>query len=156
MMSPLLDYTTSVPVSRTIAQIQAKLVEHGARAVMMEYGDRGRITALAFNVKVPNGDLPIRLPIDAAATLRVLERQADNREIPARYAKDEHAYRVAWRNIFHWISAQLALLETEMVRMEQIFLSYTIMKDGETLFEHLEKRQFLLGELKDVGTNSED
>ncbi|GAH76791.1 unnamed protein product, partial [marine sediment metagenome] len=39
---PLLDYTTKVPVSRTISQIQAKLVEHGARAVMMEYGDDGR------------------------------------------------------------------------------------------------------------------
>jgi len=30
---PLLDYTTSVPVSRTVAQVQAKLVEHGALAV---------------------------------------------------------------------------------------------------------------------------
>ncbi|GAI70160.1 unnamed protein product [marine sediment metagenome] len=60
-MSPILDYTTKVPVSRTISQIQAKLVEHGARAVMMEYGDDGRIKALAFNVKMPNGELPIRL-----------------------------------------------------------------------------------------------
>ena len=39
---PLLDYTTTVPVSRTVAQVQAKLVEHGARAVMMEYDGQGR------------------------------------------------------------------------------------------------------------------
>ena len=122
----LLDYTTSVPVSRTIAQIQAKLIEHGARAIMMEYDDRGRITALSFKVKCPTGDLPIRMPIDAAATLRVLQRQAEDHEIRPRYAKEEHAYRVAWRNIFHWISAQLALLETEMVKMEEIFLPYVI------------------------------
>jgi len=57
-MSPILDYTTKVPVSRTIAQIQAKLVEHGARAVMMEYGDDGRIKALAFNVKGPTASCP--------------------------------------------------------------------------------------------------
>ncbi len=144
-MSPLLDYTTSVPVSRTIAQIQARLVEHGARAVMMEYGDDGRIKALAFNVKMPNGDLPIRLPIDAAATLRVLERQAYNREIPARYAKEEHAYRVAWRNIFHWISAQLALLETEMVKMEEIFLPYVITQGGQTIYQVMVEKHFLLG-----------
>jgi len=144
-MSPLLDYTTSVPVSRTVAQVQAKLVEHGARAVMMEYDDRGRITALAFNVKTPSGDLPIRLPIDAAATLRVLQRQADNREIPARYAKEEHAYRVAWRNIFHWVSAQLALLETEMVRMEQIFLPYVITPGGQTVYQVMVEKHFLLG-----------
>ena len=87
---PLLDYTTTVPVSRTVAQVQAKLVEHGARAVMMEYDDRGRITALAFKVNMPNGELPIRLPIDAVATFRVLQRQADNREIPGRFAREEH------------------------------------------------------------------
>jgi len=144
-MSPLLDYTTSVPVSRTVAQVQAKLVEHGARAVMMEYDDRGRITALAFNVKTPSGDLPIRLPIDAAATLRVLQRQADNREIPARYAREEHAYRVAWRNIFHWVSAQLALLETEMVRMEQIFLPYVITPGGQTVYQVMVEKHFQLG-----------
>jgi len=144
-MSPLLDYTTSVPVSRTVAQVQAKLVEHGARAVMMEYDDRGRITALAFNVKMPNGDLQIRLPIDAAATLRVLQRQADNREIPVRYAREEHAYRVAWRIIKDWVEAQVSLLETEMVRMEQIFLPYVITPGGQTVYQVMVEKHFLLG-----------
>ncbi|GAI90893.1 unnamed protein product [marine sediment metagenome] len=147
-MSPLLDYTTKVPVSRTISQIQAKLVEHGARAVVMEYGDDRRVKALSFNVKMPNGELPIRLPINAAATLKVLQRQASDREIPAGYAKDDHAYRVAWRNIFHWISAQMALLETEMVKMEEIFLGYVITPGGQTIYEVMAGKGFLLGEGK--------
>ena len=142
---PLLDYTTSVPVARTVAQVQAKLVEHGARAVMMEYDDRGRINALAFNVRTPNGEIPIRLPIDVAATLRVLERQYANREIPARYVKEEHAYRVAWRNIFHWVSAQMALLQTEMVKMEEIFLPYVITRGGQTIYQVMAGKGFLLG-----------
>lgn len=144
-MTPLLDYTTKVPVSRTIAQIQAKLVEHGARAVMMEYDDRGRIKALAFKIVMPNGELPISLPIDAAATLRVLKKQYANREIPGQYANEEHAYRVAWRIIKDWVEAQVSLLETEMVRLEQIFLPYVITNDGRTLFERLEEKHFLLG-----------
>lgn len=142
---PLLDYTTKVPVSRTIAQIQAKLVEHGARAVMMEYGDDGRIKALAFKVKMPNGELPIRLPINAAATLRVLQRQWDERLIESKYAKDDQAYRVTWRNIFHWVSAQMALLETEMVRMEEIFLPYVITPGGQTIYQVMAGKGFLLG-----------
>ena len=141
----LLDYTTKVPVSRTIAQIQAKLVEHGARAVMMEYGDDGRIKALAFNIKRPNGELPIRLPINTAATLRVLQRQWDERLIESKYAKDDQAYRVAWRNIFHWCSAQMALLETEMVKMEEIFLGYVITPGGQTIYEVMAGKGFLLG-----------
>lgn len=144
-MSPLLDYTTSVPVSRTVAQIQAKLVEHGARAVMMEYDDRGKIKALAFKVNMPSGELPIRLPIDTAATLRVLERQAYNREIPGRYANEEHAYRVAWRIIKDWIEAQMSLLETEMVRMEEIFLPYVITQGGKTVYQVMAEKHFLLG-----------
>jgi len=144
-MSPLLDYTTSVPVSRTVAQVQAKLVEHGARAIIMEYDDRGRITALAFNVKTPSGDLPIRLPIDAAATLRVLQRQAGNREIPGRFATEEHAYRVAWRIIKDWVEAQVSLLETEMVRMEQIFLPYIITPGGQTVYQVMVEKHFQLG-----------
>jgi len=141
----ILDYTTKVPVSRTISQIQAKLVEHGARAVMMEYGDDGRVKALAFNVKMPNGELPIRLPIDAASTLKVLRKQASDREIPSGYARDDHAYRVAWRNIFHWVSAQMALLETEMVRMEEIFLGYVITPGGQTIYQVMAGKGFLLG-----------
>jgi len=142
---PLLDYTTTVPVSRTVAQVQAKLVEHGARAVMMEYDDRGRITALAFKVNMPNGELPIRLPIDAVATLRVLQRQADNREIPGRFAREEHAYRVAWRIIKDWVEAQMSLLETEMVRMEEIFLPYVITSGGQTIYQVMAEKHFLLG-----------
>ena len=142
---PLLDYTTSVPVSRTVAQVQAKLIEHGARAVMMEYDNQGRIMALAFKVKTPNGELPIRLPIDAAATLKVLQRQHYNGEIPARFAGEEHAYRVAWRIIKDWVEAQMSLLETEMVKMEQIFLPYIITRDGQTVYQVMAEKHFLLG-----------
>jgi len=142
---PLLDYTTSVPVSRTVSQIQSRLVEHGARAVMMEYDDRGRINALAFKVRMPNGELPIRLPIDAAATLKVLQRQYANREIPGRYANEEHAYRVAWRIIKDWIEAQMSLLETEMVKMEEIFLPYVITRGGQTIYQVMAEKHFLLG-----------
>lgn len=144
-MSPLLDYTTKVPVSRTIAQIQAKLVEHGARKVMMEYGDDGRIKALSFEVPIPNGELPIRLPIDTGATLRVLKRQWDERLIEGKYATGEHAYRVAWRIIKDWVEAQMSLLETEMVRMEEIFLPYVLIGEGRTIYQVIAERHFLLG-----------
>ena len=39
----LLNYTTSVPVSRTVGQVQGLLVEAGARAIMAEYDDVGNV-----------------------------------------------------------------------------------------------------------------
>jgi hypothetical protein len=41
---------------------------------------------------------------------------------------------------------QMALLETEMVRLEEIFLPYFVDPTGKTFFEAVEERGFLLPE----------
>ena len=38
----------------------------------------------------------------------------------------------------------MAILETEMVKMEQIFLPYMLAKDGKTLSEHFEENSLKL------------
>lgn len=44
-----------------------------------------------------------------------------------------------WRNIKDWIDAQMALLETEMVKIEEIFLPYVVGdKEGHTMYERFE------------------
>lgn len=143
---PLLNYTTKVSVSRTASQIQAKLAECGAKSILFQYGERGRIIALAFQVNTPSGNLPIRLPIDSEATFEVLKRQAGKREIPKSFATDEQAYRVAWRTVKDWVEAQMSLLETEMVRLEEIFLPYVMIDGKQTVYEILSKRGFELTE----------
>ena len=54
------------------------------------------------------------------------------------------AERVAWRILKDWVEAQMALLDIEMVRFEEIFLPYIETKDGRTVYERLEEKQFLL------------
>ena len=75
----------------------------------------------------------------------MLRRQYQKRQIPGRYANEEHAYRVAWRIIKDWIEAQMSLLETEMVRMEEIFLPYVITGTGQTVYQVMAEKHFLLG-----------
>lgn len=136
---PILNYTTSVPAMRTIGQIQGKLAEHGARAVMMNYEGK-RVVSLAFQVDGPAGPLSIKLPVDAMATLKVMERD----ELQPRYLTEDHAYRVSWRIVKDWVEAQMALLDTEMVRMEQIFLPYIITHNGKTVYEIMAGMNFQL------------
>ena len=45
--------------------------------------------------------------------------------------------------------AQMAILETEMVKLEQVFLPYMIVSDKKTLYEVMKEKQFLLGERKE-------
>ena len=68
--------------------------------------------------------------------------RSDSR-VPRRLANRAQAIRIAWRIVKDWVEAQMAILETEMVKMEQIFLPYIQTQQGQTLFEVFESRNML-------------
>jgi len=142
----LLNYSTTVPAHRTAQQIQNVLVKHGAKSILSEYGDDGALTALAFQVETRCGLVTIRLPVAPEPVLQVLEKQWERGQVPRRYVNQEQAVKVAWRIVKDWVEAQMAILETEMVRMEQIFLPYVVTPGGQTVFEVIEQKQFRIGE----------
>jgi len=141
---PIANYSTTVDALKTVGEIQGILVAHGARSILMNYGKDGSIESLSFIIETPYGDMPIRLPINARAVLKVLEEQ----RVPPRYANYPQAVRIAWRIVKDWVRAQMAILETEMVKMEQIFLPYMITKNNQTLYESMVDRGFYLTEGK--------
>jgi len=143
MPKGLLNYTTTIEAAKTAGEVQGILAGHGAKAILTEYDDSGTICALSFKILTPHGDLGIRLPIEPDATLKVLNRQAGLGKIPRRYANRTQAIRIAWRIIKDWVEAQVAILETEMVKMEQIFLPYVMARDGKTIYEHMLETKFL-------------
>lgn len=106
--------------------------------------NNGEITDLAFKIITPNGELCIKLPANIDRVLQVLHNQKKkNNQI-----KDtrEQATKVAWRIIKDWVDSQMAILETEMVEMEEIFLPYIVNNDGQTLYESFKNNQMLLNE----------
>ncbi len=141
---PLKNYTTSVPVSRTLSEIQAKLVEYGARGVLYNYDDRGKIEAVSFQIQLDNGKLlAFRLPSNVKAAMAVMEEQG----LPRRFLSLDHAYRVSWRIIKDWVAAQMALIELDQARLEQVFLPYLICDSGETLYHTFLRKGFTFPEL---------
>ena len=48
-----------------------------------------------------------------------------------------HARRVGWRILKDWIEAQMALLETEMVEFDQVFLAYMVINKTQNLYEYM-------------------
>jgi hypothetical protein len=123
------------------------LAQHKASKIVKEYDEEGNPSGLTFAIRNKQGELPIKLPCDVNAVLEVFEAQVDDKKLPRKYAEGEwarkQAARTGWRNLQDWIKAQLALLETGMVRMEQIFLPYMLnLKEGKTMFELFEERNF--------------
>jgi len=139
---PLLNYSTSISAQKTAGEIMDILVGHGAKAILMNYGKDGQVESLSFQILTPQGEIGIRLPVDPDAILKVMSRQGVTRK----YLHRTHAIRVAWRITKDWVKAQMALVETEMVRTEQVFLPYWITPSGKTLYEHLVDTKFQLTE----------
>lgn len=155
-MSPLLNYTTTIEAIKTVGEIQGILAGHGAKSIKTDYSADGQVEALSFLIVTPHGEVGIRLPVDPEAVFRVLNKQNRLGKVPGRYLNHAQAVRVAWRIVKDWVEAQMAILETEMVKMEQVFLPYAIVKDGKTLYEALVENKFkmLKGGEKDVGTDT--
>ncbi len=139
----ILNYTTTVDSFKTVSEIEYILMKHHAKSIMKNY-DGESITGLSFLIDTGVQQIPVRLPVRVEECLKVLKRE--KRENPKKQIKDtrEQAERVAWRILKDWVEAQMALLDIEMVRFEEIFMPYIETSTGETLYERLEAKQFLI------------
>lgn len=138
---PLLNYTTSISSFKTVAEIQQILVKHGAKKIMQDYDENGSLSAVCFLITTPIGEHGVRLPANIDAVDRVLQKQKVR-------GGREQAERVAWRIVKDWVEAQMAILESQMVTIDQIFLPYMMNTDGQTVYELFQSKQLLLGEGK--------
>lgn len=113
-------------------RVQDALVEHGAIGIQMMFDGERRVSAVSFALPNPKGEgnMAFQLPCNWRRFQEVLR----NQNFP-RCNEDEYAYKVAWANLKDWVEAQMALYETELVTMPQIFLPFAITKDGRTLSE---------------------
>ncbi|MHB1131676.1 MAG: hypothetical protein ACYC4L_04740 [Chloroflexota bacterium] len=142
---PILNYTTSIAVEKTLGEIQAILARAGARSVLIDYSN-GTPTAVAFIVPTQWGDQGFRLPANVEATWKALTKQSQSGKVPRRFATREQAARVAWRIVKDWLEAQMAIIEAEMVTLAEVMLPYHVQPSGKTLYQAMEDRRFALPE----------
>ncbi len=138
---PLKDYTTKKTPEETIMEISKLLRDFGVRGILSEYDDTGNVTSMSFKINVDGNDLGFRLPTDWRPVLKAME---GDKRTPRHCCHEGQARRTAWRIIFHWIDAQLALVKIDMVKMQTVFLPYVVANDGKTLAEKFEESPVLL------------
>ena len=137
----LLNYTTQVVAGKSVGEIQGLLIKHGATKIMLDTAS-GEIRGIAFALQVGGDELAFRVPANIAACEATLNAQVRSRTIPGRFAGREHASRVAWRILKDWVEAQVALIETGMVKPEEVFLPYLLTDGVHTLFERYQEQRF--------------
>lgn len=147
----LLNYTTKINADKTASEIARCLSMHGATAILTEYNkEEGYIEGISFQIDLNGKKLGFKLPVDWKPVYEIMskgkkfmwgvkgERQKNDLKL--------QAVRTAWRIVKDWVEAQMALVETQMVQVGEVFLPYSVMKDGRTLSQTIsENPEFLLG-----------
>lgn len=127
-VSYLRNYTTSIPVMKTIAEIEGILATHGATDIIKQYDGAGNVLALSFVVQTTFGRVAYRLPMEAqqvGQTIKNAKAKGILKGLSKSQASDINtARRVGWRIIKDWLDAQMSLVEIALVKVEQVFLPY--------------------------------
>lgn len=132
--------TTRINSQRTVSEIQGILSEHGACQILLDFEGKD-VSAVSFRYKVGENNVPFMLPCrwrELEALLRTSGKRPQRDDTFESWAK-----RVAWRQILRWVEAQMSLVETGMVKVQEVFLPYVQNSDGTTIYERMEKKQFM-------------
>lgn len=141
----ILNYSTTVGADKSISEIEMALVRHNVKSVMKNYED-GQVIGLSFVIDTGYSQVPVCMPARIDACLKVLQEEKKKNPRKNIKATKEQAEWVAWRILKDWTEAQMALIDIQMAKTEEIFMPYIVDQTGKTLFQKLEKRQFLLEE----------
>ena len=142
-MNRLFMETTKISASQTVGEIQKLLGEYGASAIRTDY-EQGEVIAVSFTISINGNQIPFRLPCRWEAIKTIFESRRKRQYGRGRPAGDltGQAKRVAWRQILRWVEAQLALTETKMAKLHEVFMPYLIVDKGQTIFERLESQNW--------------
>ncbi len=137
---------------QTFDKIQKILASHKARQVFFEYNDHGQIITLAFSLQIGERTIAFKLParVEKVETIFLINKKNkmrydwDKERATLSDEDKQQAYRTAWANIRDWLDAQMALIDTEQVKIEEVFLPYAVNREGKTYFEVVSTQGYLL------------
>jgi hypothetical protein len=130
----------------TFDKISRILAENGAKKVMFDYSNDGKMEAISFAIEIEGQLSGFKLPAMVENVTEIMfggeDRHGNKKKVTD--AQREQAYKTAWANVRDWIDAQVAMITTKQVKIEQVFLPYMVMKDGNTLYENMKNQNLLL------------
>lgn len=127
------NYTSSVPVDRTVAKIEAALVSGGAEDIHKTFKN-GLLEGVSFQIFDPTvgKKLAIRLPANHEAVFDALRGRVKKPRAGTLDKLREQASRTAWKIIQDWVEVQISLIQLGQAEFLQVFLPYVW--DGERTF----------------------
>ncbi|WIA96433.1 hypothetical protein [Curtobacterium sp. MCBA15_004] len=136
---PILNYTTTIPVGKTMGEVQYALARRGVKSISTLFDDEGHPSGLGFTMKTDYGLRDFELPV---RTEGVLPAMTADKSVPRAKCTPEQAARVAWRIAKDWLEAQAALIDAGLASLDEVMLPYMLTDSGRTVY--VETRRGLL------------
>lgn len=136
----ILNYTTAISCDKTIGEIQKCLASHGASKIIVDYQE-GMPSSVTFCLNIGERIVGYVLPANYSGVLKAMKR---DKKVPGSKCTEEQAQRVAWRIVKTWVEAQMAIVESDLADMAEVFLPYAVTKTGETMYNYIKKDTQLL------------
>ncbi len=118
------NYTSTVPVSRSIQRIEDRLVQHGAQKIMKSYDATKKLEGFCFSLYVQGREIPFKLPARVQNVSKVLRGEIKRPKRGTLERIEEQAARTAWKLISDWLDIQISLIDIGQVEIMEVLLPY--------------------------------
>lgn len=136
------NYTSTVPVERTVARIESLLASFGVKAIAKQYEDK-RLAALTFQIAINDKDLLIRLPASPNRVLLALRKTCKRPRADTLNRLAKQADRTAWRLQQEWLEIELTKIMLDQSEPLEVFLPY-VWDGASTFYGRLKESGFKL------------
>lgn len=127
------NYTSTVPASKSMANIEQRLVEIGAKNINKEYIGQ-KVSAFFFLVDVNGQSMLFKLPAKSEAIEKVLKAEVKRPQDNTFKNIEAQAERTAWKIISDWVEIQCTMIQLEQAELAQVFLPYSYNPKSNTTF----------------------
>jgi hypothetical protein len=125
--------STEVPIDRSRGEIEAIVTKHGASSYV--YGWQGDNAVITFEMSDRRYRFQVPLPDRSAPEFRFTESRRTPRKPEQVTALWTQACRARWRALALIIKAKFVAVEDGIVTLEEEFLPYTVLPNGQTVSE---------------------
>jgi hypothetical protein len=109
---------TQVPVANSRAEVERVLIRYGCDAFVSGWSNEGAM--VQFGYKGRNVKISVPYPANVAGK------------------KFEQAQRQRWRVLLLLVKAQIEAVECGLVKFEEAFLPWIVLKDGSTVYQYVQ------------------
>lgn len=138
---PILNYTTTVPVEKSMGEVIGALTRRGVTRISSTFGEDGSPSGIAFTMTTDYGPREFELPVRVEGVLRAM---LADKSVARTKANPEQAARVAWRIAKDWLAAQSALIDADLASLDEVMMPYMVGAKGQTMYSLYRDQQLAI------------